>query len=273
MNYSYGVKRKFEEIQNGSPLPTPQQRQPINQYQYNPNNPYDPQNNPFNNNAIANASFQMQQFQNVNPYSNNNKQLKVDMVSASQPINSYTSNSLNNNSIAIKNLQIKQCQNNVQNNVPYSSNSIANQSLQIKQFQNNVQNNIPYNNNTPLKGRPPLNNNPDKNAKEEYKCQFCEYTTDHKGNLRSHISHIHDKVKIRSFPGQECDIAVSYTDASAVSELKSHIFQDHRKKRIFKCNRCDFSSCQHNSVKSHVTGFHSIQRSLEILECIVSIQI
>jgi predicted SprT family Zn-dependent metalloprotease len=70
----------------------------------------------------------------------------------------------------------------------------------------------------------------EKENKRPYKCQNCDASFVQKGNLKVHISAVHEGKN--PYKCQSCD-------ARFVYQRSRHIFAVHERKRPYKCQNCE----------------------------------
>ncbi|KAF5282631.1 hypothetical protein FQR65_LT14227 [Abscondita terminalis] len=77
----------------------------------------------------------------------------------------------------------------------------------------------------------------------QYKCNLCRYTTNHVGNLKTHM-YKHSGEKPLSC--DKCDYRC-YKKSHLIRHNRTHTLE-----KPFRCNFCDYSSSQSNNLKRHV---------------------
>ena len=89
------------------------------------------------------------------------------------------------------------------------------------------------------------------------KCNQCDYTSSHAGNLRAHLK-THSGEKPNKC--NQCDFTSSY-----VSALKGHL-KTHSGEKSNKCNQCDFACTNPSSLSQHLKT-HSGEKSNKCNQC------
>ena len=86
-------------------------------------------------------------------------------------------------------------------------------------------------------------------GKKPFKCDICDHSCSHKGNMKTHVASVH-KVK-KSF---KCDIC-GYS-CSQKGNMNSHVADVHEGKKPFKCDICDYGCSQKEDITKHFASVH-----------------
>ncbi|CAL4100187.1 unnamed protein product [Meganyctiphanes norvegica] len=94
-------------------------------------------------------------------------------------------------------------------------------------------------------------------GKKQYACTYCDFSTAHKGALRTHHrTHTGEK----PFGCTMCDYRSAYK-----ASLRDHL-RTHTGEKPFKCPYCDYSSTQRPNLKKHMVK-HTGEKPFQCNEC------
>ena len=91
-----------------------------------------------------------------------------------------------------------------------------------------------------------------------FRCNKCEYSTDLSGNLKAHISQVHEGIK---FPCDHCNYK-----ATARHNLKIHIENVHNGIR-YNCPHCNHLSTTKANLKVHISSVHEKDVRFQCQKC------
>ena len=84
---------------------------------------------------------------------------------------------------------------------------------------------------------------------KEFKCDQCNYSTNHKRGLKAHILSIHDGFK--PFACEFCDKSFPRNDT-----LNFHVNSVHSEIKPYKCDICDYSTAYSRNLFRHKYRIH-----------------
>ena len=89
-------------------------------------------------------------------------------------------------------------------------------------------------------------------ARKDFKCYMCDYTSAQSGQIRSHISAAHEKVG-----NYEC--AICQFSAFAKDDLSRHMINQHKDKlnQALKCDLCNFTTHLYRLLMQHKDEVHA----------------
>ena len=100
-----------------------------------------------------------------------------------------------------------------------------------------------------------------------FKCEMCDFQTNSKQGLKTHIARKHTKLSNEVFP-KKCELC--NRDIENSTEMKKHLISHSYKcssKLKYKCDECDFWGPNELTLEMHVRKYHSENITCGMCEC------
>lgn len=95
-----------------------------------------------------------------------------------------------------------------------------------------------------------------------FRCGHCDFQTIHKSSLKIHLLKHEDPERNTKFKCGECDFETFYRAC-----LKNHLLTHEKKMKTYKCTTCDFETVRRSSISNHIKRHKIAINKFRCAEC------